>query len=1516
MDSKKKDLSTMTRVTRNTWLFLLIALGLLLGAVAGLSHLNQHEVRNSLALDSRWIRDDIASLLQRYELGLRGTRGAILAIGPDELNRERLLRYMDSRDLEHEFPWAGGFGFIRHVPLAQRTAYERKVAEHHQLFSHITQLSENPGELYVIEYIEPVAPNRQALGLDIASSWERRSAADQAMLTGRAELTTPVRLVQKEGSAANAYLFLLPIYAGSITPPTMEQRRDKIIGWAYSPLSVHDILSELSRRWNMQALEILIEDVASDRPAVELFRSAGFNQLDDGISLETAVPLYGRAWKMVVRATPEYSQTHQFISDRAMLLSCGTLAALIVVVALAYQIFSSREQKLQEARALLAAVVDSSPDAIVTTDADGVINSWNKGATDYLHLSANRALGSPLSDQTALRELDERAAGPAPFLADQAQSAQVISLYGDPVRYASALVFPLRDRSGRLIGKAFMLRDITREKRIERQLHRINEELEVTVQQRTHALHQAKTMLQTVLNVMPSLVGYWDKHLINRFANASYERVFRRSAGEINGMYMPDLLGSDLFEKALPHIEAVLAGEKQTFERSFDDPALGLKHVLTTYIPDISEQGEVIGFYVVAHDVTEITHNRNQLWQALEQNQSLLEQVQAANALLNNVLGSATGVAIIATAPDGMITLFNRGAEQMLGYRAEEVIGQLREEAFSGRPLAVMGPAQAGAADQAISDLPYRRKDGVTLPVARQQTSMLDHRQRHLGYLYIAMDMRLQRQQEAELAAARDQLMLAAEVAKLGVWVWNVQNDTLEFNRQIAAIYGIGDASGNQTTTYEVWRRRVHPDDVAYMENALQMALAGNGDFETVFRVVRADGGIRYVQARAHVDRDGMGAAVRVIGINLDITQRIEFENNLVDARLKAEQANSAKSLFLASVSHEIRTPMNGVLGMIQLLQRTQPLPAQRDYLDKAEISAKSLLNLLNDLLDFSKMDAQQLQLELQAFELEHFRHDLVAVLAGSPPHEGVQLNIELDAELPQRVVGDVYRLHQVLVNLIGNALKFTHLGRIDVRLLRLLPLPEDDPASVRLRVEVCDTGIGIAPERLDDIFDAFTQAEASTTRRYGGTGLGLAISRHLVQLMGGHLQVSSEPGRGSRFWFDLQLPVEDATPLALSIAHAPATACQEAAADPARELEGVRILLVEDNAVNRQVASGLLALSGAQVTCADNGSTGVAIASDPARQFDLILMDLQMPGIDGIEATRRIRRQHDLRHIPILAMTANASPEDKRRCIEAGMAGHIAKPIDVSTLIPTLLSHLGQERPASGVPPSVLPALASAEPHAARHSVESHAAVMQRFRQASDIYRFTLDAAGPELERLLAQYQEALATASLPAVVEVSHAIKGVSATIGACGLAAYFAGIETQSRQAPPDQAPDLTQRWQQEFQPCRHDARLALQQLLMQAAQGRQAGADSDAAPQPPRQPTAAPEASDFPDRQRLRDLLSSNNLEALDLAEALSKRLGQGPAPARHRHYQRLWELIDKLDFPAALAHLDRHFGEAR
>jgi len=302
------------------------------------------------------------------------------------------------------------------------------------------------------------------------------------------------------------------------------------------------------------------------------------------------------------------------------------------------------------------------------------------------------------------------------------------------------------------------------------------------------------------------------------------------------------------------------------------------------------------------------------------------------------------------------------------------------------------------------------------------------------------------------------------------------------------------------------------------------------------------------------------------------------------------------------------------------------------------------------------------------------------------------------------------------------------------------------------------------------------------------------------------------------------------------------------------------------------------------------------------------------MPGMDGIEATRRIRSQHDLRGLPILAMTANASPEDKRRCIEAGMAGHIAKPIDIGTLISALLTHLRHERPVPEAAPDAMPEPTGMQGMAGdRQSVEDYRSILRRFQQASDIYRTTLDAAGPELERLFGQYRAALANPTAKAMeatealLQASHALRGMTATIGACGLAAYFGALEQRCRQALAEQRPDLPllERCRAEMDACQHDAMLVQQQLAMQALHGPASEA-SDAGTAP-----VMVAASDFPDRQRLRELLSSSNLEALDLMESIIKR----HAPMPQEPYRQLNTLIEKLDFAAALAYLERHFGDA-
>jgi signal transduction histidine kinase/ActR/RegA family two-component response regulator len=424
--------------------------------------------------------------------------------------------------------------------------------------------------------------------------------------------------------------------------------------------------------------------------------------------------------------------------------------------------------------------------------------------------------------------------------------------------------------------------------------------------------------------------------------------------------------------------------------------------------------------------------------------------------------------------------------------------------------------------------------------------------------------------------------------------------------------------------------------------------------------------------------------------IELDLHQRAAAQQALEQARQHSEDATRAKSMFLANMSHEIRTPMNAIIGMTYLALRTGLTPRQRDYIDKANQAATALLGIINNILDFSKVEAGKMELDCAPFRLEQVVANALALV--QLPAQDKDLLLVRDIADPEllgaggMLLGDAMRLGQVLTNLLANAIKFTEHGTVRLS----VQVERSDAHGVDLRFALSDTGIGMDRAQLARLFQEFTQADGSTTRRYGGTGLGLAIAHKLVELMGGRIWAESTPGAGTTFFFTLHQERVPAALRQLLAATPDEPPAPQDTGTAGAGLQGMRVLLVEDLAVNRQLATELMAQRGVQVEVAEHGQAALErLAAVPPDYFHAVLMDLQMPVMDGYEAARRVRQDPRYRALPVIAMTAHAMQQERERCTAAGMNGHLSKPVDPDRLYAMLARHYVPAEPAGPAAPS-----------------------------------------------------------------------------------------------------------------------------------------------------------------------------------------------------------------------------------
>ncbi|WJN61738.1 response regulator [Pseudomonas sp. SO81] len=654
----------------------------------------------------------------------------------------------------------------------------------------------------------------------------------------------------------------------------------------------------------------------------------------------------------------------------------------------------------------------------------------------------------------------------------------------------------------------------------------------------------------------------------------------------------------------------------------------------------------------------------------LERQASELETQQAAlratEAWYRGIIESSPDGLLVVDA-QGLILLTNPQLDNLFGYEAGELIGEpverLTPAMIRGRHVGLRNEFIAhGSTRQMggnIEDLRGVRKDGSMFAVEIGLSRLPSLEGRGICVCASVRDVSERRAMETKLRTASDRLSLAQEAGDIGLFDVDFVTGHDYWTPQLEKMFGL--EPGGFGGTMEAWKSLLHPDDAEEADRSFAEAVASGADrYDFEFRIVRQnDGTVRTFRSLSRFTRAPDGTPLRATGVNIDVTE-------LVEARAAAEEATRAKSDFLANMSHEIRTPMNAIIGMSHLALRTELDNKQRNYIEKVHRSAENLLGIINDILDFSKIEAGKMNLEQLPFRLEDVLDNFASMIGLKAEDKGLELLFHTQPDLPTALIGDPLRLGQVLINLGNNAAKFTERGEIVVGVEGTIEAED----RVMLHFQVRDSGIGMTAEQCQRMFQSFSQADSSITRKYGGTGLGLSISKKLVELMGGSIWVESTPGQGSTFHFQVHLGVQrNAQPRRMF---------------KADELLGMRVLVVDDNASAREILSGMARSFGLEVDVAESGATALHMLDDAlARQlpYDLVLMDWKMPNMDGMETVRRMRSTNPDCTPSVIMVTAfgreEAREEAERQGIQLPVV--LTKPVTPSTLLEAIGVVLGK---------------------------------------------------------------------------------------------------------------------------------------------------------------------------------------------------------------------------------------------
>jgi PAS domain S-box-containing protein len=1476
----------------------LIGSSLAIGAAFWQARNNHELARERFNARTYELASQVVMRVQSYEDGLRGVRGAILAVGPEQMTRERFANYNATRDNATEFRGAHGFGFVRRVAVADTEQYIATMRQNDWPEFAIRELSPHEGDRYVIQLVEPLDINRAAIGLDIASEPHRRAAAEASMRSARATITAPISLVQSAEPLNAGFLVLLPIYRAGMPLDRIEDRIRATVGWSYGPLLINEVLQGLPATSD-QITFTLRDRSAADAPLI--YQSPnGDRAATADLEMQITETIFGRRWTISTRATPQFlSELHQ--PDPFFTGSAGcAIAVLLALLAYFLAVGPRGARALQQEQKRRAAIVASSTDAIIGELLDGTIVEWNPAAERLFGRSFNEARGRSAAElllppdraheDTAICTAIARGESIAPFDTTRQRSDGVLI----DVSVAAA---PIYGDDGRCVGFAKTIRDISFARRAQQQLAALNADLERQVAARTNELDAARHTLQTILDAVPSQIGYWDNQLRNRVANRAYKDWFGIAPEKLHGMhirevlgekiyaanqphleaalrgepqsfagmpvsrpdgngprhtsvnYLPDivegevrgiytfvydvsdlvaektklaaaehdlrtildavpstigywdrnlinrvanqaykewfgvdtihgtplrtLLGEDLFAKNRQHIEAALRGEPQTFERvmpKFDGS--GERYALTHYLPDVVA-GEVRGFYALTHDVTELVQSRHDLASVRRDNRALLNSIRQHT---------------IVTVADrsGRIIDVNEGFCSISGYTRDELIGQSHSIINSGthdREFWTNVWRRIASGQSWRGEVCNRAKDGSHYWVDSIISPFFGDDGKIERYVSIRTDISDRKRAQAELLTTSSLLQSVLDAAsELSIIATTVDGTINVFNHGAQRMLGYTETEmvGKSTPTLIHLREeldargrelsRKHEQLIAGFQVLVYHAQHFGAETRE-WTYVRKNGMHVPVSMTVTAVRNAAGQPAGYLGIAMDISEQRNQEKSLRAAMAKAEEANIAKGRFLANMSHEIRTPMNAVMGLTHILESTALTAHQVGLVGKIKLAGKSLLAIINDLLDLSKIEAAEMKLENVPFNLGGLLQDMAALVTVQIEAKGIAFQIDTPPDLPAVLVGDPMRLHQILLNLLTNAVKFTHKGGVRLLVQEVASLED----KLRLRFIVQDSGIGIAQESLQQLFKPFVQADTSTTRRFGGTGLGLSIVRQLVTLMKGELNVTSTPNVGSEFRVEIDLTRGDE--LGTAIIRRP-----DIPEPQGQPLTGVRVLVVDDSTINLEVAKCVLESQGASVELASNGQEAVDFLVAKPQAVDIVLMDVHMPVLDGHDAARRIRSGLGLTQLPIIALTAGTMASERSEAETSGMNDFISKPFGIDVLVSGILRHVTV--PQRAVP---VPAPSSQKPKPtglAWPSISGIDIADVRARLAGDLPLFR-----SMVRRMLNDFAnlDHASMADEKALRDLTarlHELKGSSGTLGAKAIHALAAEAETSCR------------------------------------------------------------------------------------------------------------------------------------